>query len=699
MTAVPGSSLWVELFQPACLKRIVNRLETWMIGRPMRRLFHSTIRLLLLFTLTGMAAAQDDQQPQVAGYWLANRFSVRISEVESRLKAIFGELHHLPVMPDLDALGTHGFHSNFTATSEDNWFQIEWERPQRIDGVAMIPTRLTTQSGDRSNYGLPNSLRIEVRKVGASDFVPLHTILDTHLDQRRGDPLFVALPPMEVLGLRFVPVDLPTLPGKIVRFFSLSELMVFDGKRNVAEEGRLSAPYSIDTEEGWHLQYLIDGQSPLGPPEFPLPGNSLGWHADNGERPDASCFARIDLGARRRFEAIRLTAARGDSPIKGPGFGFPRSFRLECSDSVEGPWKVLWTTDGMDFPNPGYNPATFRFPEAEGRFIRLMVSKFDAPDRLTTPRILLSECEVIHQGRNLALGCPVVTSDQRESIPHDATRVWSSAGLTDGYSSTGRIMELRDWAEQLSRRFDLLLEQKSLLAERDKIVNRFHNLFLFSIFSLLGLSILGMMVWQIRIRLNNRRQVAALRRRISSDLHDEVGSNLATIALLSELAPSPGHLDDINRLSRETTQSLHEIVDITLAPKRARKPIAERLRDIGSLMLREHHWTFEGHAAPEIDLEQRRNLIFYFKESLHNIIRHAEARNVAIILEESEGRLRLIVTDDGKGIANPSTDVSGKLHTLRQRADSLQGELQVDSSPESGTRLTLTFPLRRKSRK
>jgi signal transduction histidine kinase len=292
----------------------------------------------------------------------------------------------------------------------------------------------------------------------------------------------------------------------------------------------------------------------------------------------------------------------------------------------------------------------------------------------------------------------VVTSDARSSIPHDATRVWSSAGLTDGFSSTGRIMSLRQWAGDLSLRFDLLREQRTLLAERDSIVSRYHNLFLFSVFGVLGLAIFGMILWQIRIRLNNRRQVAALRRRISSDLHDEVGSNLATIALLSEMAPAPGHLDDISRLSRETSQSLREIVEITLAPKRARKPISERLREIASLMLREHQWTFEGHASPEIDLEQRRNLVFFFKESLHNVIRHAKATHVHIVIEEADRMLRLIITDDGQGMRNPSTDEAENLHTLRQRTDSLHGELQVDSSENRGTRLTLAFPIRSHTR-
>jgi signal transduction histidine kinase len=115
-------------------------------------------------------------------------------------------------------------------------------------------------------------------------------------------------------------------------------------------------------------------------------------------------------------------------------------------------------------------------------------------------------------------------------------------------------------------------------------------------------------------------------------------------------------------------------------------------------MLREHQWTFEGHASPEIDLEQRRNLVFFFKESLHNVIRHAKATHVHIVIEEADRMLRLIITDDGQGMRNPSTDEAENLHTLRQRTDSLRGELQVDSSENRGTRLTLAFPIRSHTR-
>lgn len=657
------------------------------------------ILLILLSTLPTRLCGQGKPDTQFAGHWLANRFSERFGTIQKRLATISNDLRTLPIMPDLDALGTHGFHSNFIPTSKGNWFQISWDTPQSIDGIAVIPTRLPSQSGDRSNYGLPKTLLVEMQHPGQASFVALAIIKDTQLDLRRGDPIFLDVAATDVIALRFIPIESPTLPGKLVRFFSLSELMVFQGEENIAPTGHFTAPYSIDTEVGWNIRYLIDGQSPLGPPELPILGHSLGWYSDNAGKADSHCFARIDLRESRRFDSICLIAARGDAPIKGPGFGFPARFNLECGDSADGPWRTLWTTGETDFPNPGYNPTTFRFTEATARYVRLYIFKLNVADQFTTPRVLLSECEVFHDGKNLALSCPVATSDHRASIPHDATRIWSRQGLTDGFTSTGKIIPTRQWVSQLSSRFDLISERKSLLNEGDTLIRRLQKAFLVSSFGFLGLAILGLIYWQIRLRLGNRRQVVALRHRISSDLHDEVGSNLATIALLSEMPPSSIYLHDINRLSRESSQSLRDIVEITLASNRARKPLYERLREIASLMLCDHQWTMEGQASPEIDLEQRRNLIFYFKESLHNIIRHAEARHVHILIQETSDELQLLIEDDGCGIQNLSADVTENLHTLRHRADSLRGTLQIESAPDHGTRLRLVFPIRQPFKK
>jgi signal transduction histidine kinase len=648
-------------------------------------------------------AAVPGADPHSFTHRLAVRLSERLTLIEERLAHIDREMRGLPVLPDMDALGSHGFHSNFTEDSESNWFRIAWKQPRRIEGIALVPTRQTTQSGDMSNYGFPRSLRIEAGIPGHQAPVVIAELHDSHLDFRRGEPVHLPLAPTVVEWLRVIPTDLPTFPGKSVRFFSVSEFLVFDGDRNIAPDGDLSAGFSIDGEAGWNLRYLVDGQSPLGPPELPLPAQSLGWHTDMVQSPDSVAWAVVDLGGTAAVDGVRIIAAKGDSPVKGPGFGFPVEFRIDTSTRARGDdWTTVWSSGPDPFQNPGYNPVLIRFPKVDARRVRLFIVTQHQPDKLTAPRVLLSEFEVLQGNTNLALLKPVTSSDQQKSRPHDAKRVWSAAGLTDGHSSTGRLMPLRRWVEELSRCFDLALEQRALVIERERILSRTHVLALAAAFTLLGGMIVALMIWQIRLRMSARRHIGLLRRKISSDLHDEVGSNLATISLLAEISPATGDpppLADISRLARESSLSLREIIDLTLVPKRARKPLPERLREIAGLMLKDHDWRLQGEDSPDLDPEQRRNLVFFFKEALHNIFRHAAATRVEMKLAATHGMLELSIHDNGRGLPPRTPADTPRLRTLEQRAESLHGRLDIESCPGSGTHLTLRFPLKQHPRR
>lgn len=400
------------------------------------------------------------------------------------------------------------------------------------------------------------------------------------------------------------------------------------------------------------------------------------------------------------MDAVRLVAARGDSPVKGPGFGFPVKFSIEVKDDeISAPWRSVWDSGEYAFPNPGYNPVMLHFAPVRARHVRLSITGQHQPDRLTAPRVLLSEFEVLDGQTNLALGRPVTTVNRESSRPHDGRRVWSDAGLTDGSSSTGRLISLRRWVEDLSRRFDLALERQALIAEHDSIIKRTFRASLVTAFSLLSTVIIGLIIWHVRLRVAGHRRIRELRHRISSDLHDEVGSNLATIALLAEIKPVNDpvkRFGDISRMAYESSLSLREIVDISLAPKRARKPLPERLREISSLMLKDHAWTFSGDASPNLDPEQRRNLVFFLKEALHNISNHASARHVEIAFETNATHARLSVTDDGCGLPELPPPGGGhpRLRALEQRATSLHGTLSVESKAGAGTSLNLRFPLR-----
>lgn len=646
---------------------------------------------VLFASLSTTLAARDFE------YRLASVWKPEIKSIDQRLSTIRGEMARLPQMPDMDARGTHGFHSDFTLDSESNWFRIDWDDPRTIDAIALIPTRLTTQSGDMSNYGLPGRLRIEAGVPGSDETAVLAEVVDTRLATRRGQPVFIGIPPTEVMWLRFIPIDLPTFPGKQVRFFSVAEALVFHGDENVAPLGKLSAKFSIDAETGWNLQYLVDGKSPLGPAEMPEPSNSLGWHTDLASTRNSVTWAEIDLGDIRRIDSVRLVAAKGDSPVKGPGFGFPVRFQIEITSTRDGDndWWTAWESGPHPFPNPGYNPVTLSFPPADGRRVRLLIHEQHQPDLLTAPRILISEFEVLEGKTNHALGRPVRTPDVVESRPHDAVRVWSAAGLTDGHSSTGRLIPLRPWIEKLAHRFDLETEQRELLVTRGAILSQTRTALITIAFAALATAIIGLVLWQISIRLAARRQIHLLRRRISGDLHDEVGSNLATIALLAEISNDPAKSTsaDISRLARESSLSLREIIDFTLVPKRVRKPLPERLREIADVMLRGMDWSFSGDDDFELDLERRRNLVFFFKEALHNIVRHSRARHVRILFEVNRNSALLRVADDGIGIASAPGE-KPCLRTLEQRAEALGGSLEVDAPKGGGTTLELTFPTR-----
>jgi signal transduction histidine kinase len=194
-----------------------------------------------------------------------------------------------------------------------------------------------------------------------------------------------------------------------------------------------------------------------------------------------------------------------------------------------------------------------------------------------------------------------------------------------------------------------------------------------------------------RSHLQNAKKIKELRMSISSDLHDEVGSNLATISLLADLPQGVGEggtLKEVKRLATETSLSLREIVDLTLAD-RARRALVDRMRDIASLMLCDHEWHLDVSDLPELGHLHRRDLIFYFKEALHNIIQHASAHVVIIRMFVREKRMILEIQDDGCGF---DYDCARSLLTLHQRTTSLGGILQVETGPEKGTCLRLDFP-------
>jgi two-component system nitrate/nitrite sensor histidine kinase NarX len=101
---------------------------------------------------------------------------------------------------------------------------------------------------------------------------------------------------------------------------------------------------------------------------------------------------------------------------------------------------------------------------------------------------------------------------------------------------------------------------------------------------------------------------------------------------------------------------------------------------------------------PELRLTaaQEFQLLRIVQEALANIAKHARARHAWLTIEQRNGRVDLVVEDDGDGIALADAPADGESHygldIMRQRAATLHGALDVCARDGGGTRVHLWFP-------
>jgi len=199
------------------------------------------------------------------------------------------------------------------------------------------------------------------------------------------------------------------------------------------------------------------------------------------------------------------------------------------------------------------------------------------------------------------------------------------------------------------------------------------------------------------------------RARIAQDLHDELGSQLTRISLLSGLLradkDNPGlvaaHAGKLSLSADETVRALEEIVW-------AVRPDSDTLQSLIDYMTHFAGELFDGSPTrcrldlspdlPALALppDKRHNIFLIVKEALTNALKHAAAKEVHVAAKADGSMLEIAVTDDGKGFTETGTAAAaGKrngLGNMRQRAAAIGGQLDLQSTPQ-GTSVRLTVNL------
>jgi signal transduction histidine kinase len=204
-----------------------------------------------------------------------------------------------------------------------------------------------------------------------------------------------------------------------------------------------------------------------------------------------------------------------------------------------------------------------------------------------------------------------------------------------------------------------------------------------------------------RLRRSRRAEMEALRLRISRDLHDEIGSHLGSIRLMSELAlredGASESLQEIHRLAGEAAESMRGIIWLVRegdAPKLT--SLVEAMRQSAGSLLKGIEWTLaspEGGDAATASLEFHRQVFLFFREAVYNIARHAKAMRVSLQITWQPKKLQMVIEDDGCGFDASVVTAGNGLANLRHRAEVLGGDVKITSEAGKGTRIVLEAPL------
>jgi len=632
---------------------------------------------------------------------MASKWDDHYCETQKKLASLQAVLSTLAPASPLDNQGVCiGYHSEFSVSADiQKEFLLDLNSIQAIDSVALVPAQILGFDGRLTGYGFPQQFRVEISED--KTFNALKVLGNfTASDFPNPGRLPVTLEANGAKG-RFVRVVVTRLAGGSNHwFFALGEVFVFGGERNLALGllgMNINPTDSFGNPPAWLKSNSVDGQSGLGPAVETGGSPTIGWRAESSETESKSPWVCLDLGRAVSLDEVRIHPAQPQDSPRGAGYAFPKGLVIVGALDADFTSAVsLFQTGGLELPVSGGNPVCVRVAHSPVRFLRItgkqmrvLRDKFECA---------FSEIEAFSEGLNVALGASVTTSSSEEEAP------WSAAALTDGFNSNGRLIPLRPWLEELSQRRTLEETARALqsfLTRREaqwrSALGRFYEM------AGITILLLAALFWW-RSRAARARDLELLRQRIARDLHDEIGSNLGTISMLSQMAleshqPDPQARSDILEMGSLAAHSVGAIRDLVWLLKheaaRSADFVAEMKITAGPLLIG-INWELEAdtrNLPTSMSFALRRDIFLAFKEILHNAAKHAGASRILIQLSASEQRMSLSVADNGRGFDPERAQGGIGLASLKARAAAAGGEVRFQSRPREGTLVVFELPL------
>jgi signal transduction histidine kinase len=594
-------------------------------------------------------------------------------------------------------IGAIGYRSAIHDSPDSlEWLHIELKEEAPIDQIVLVPAIWRDTKKGFSADGFPREFRLLVGSGQTTNLTVSFGEADEVLP--RIAPLVVPFKTTASwVRLEASILSPRSFDGKYN--LELAELMVFSGEENVALQQTVETPPPAREEGGARQKrYLVDGFVPYlmnaatGEQSLAMVSN-IGI----GEHPSLT----IDLGAPYPLHRLHLHAVdlSDTIPQSTPSdFGIPPRFIVEGANHID-------FTDAktlVDFRmNSIYEIGPIlarRFSRTTCRYVRLTAIEpyiYHGPFE-SGSRIGFAEIELFSGSRNVALG-KAATANFSLNNPGR-----SLSALTDGLNLYGKILPARLWMEELARRHDLETERPKIREALDRGYAR-QKANLRRMVWLATLLVAGIAFAILIERMVHMHQLTRLKERFAADLHDELGANLHSIGLLSDLAEETkddpedlsGFLHRIRTVTERTGTAVRHIADMQEANglftglMKDMERAAERI--VTNL---EHEIVIEGEEYfKRLNARKQMDLFLFYKECLINICRHSDATHLNTRLTADNRKIHLSIRDDGRGIEGPMGNAPPP--SLKRRARLLGAEVTAEHPASGGTCINLTYRTRR----
>ncbi len=201
------------------------------------------------------------------------------------------------------------------------------------------------------------------------------------------------------------------------------------------------------------------------------------------------------------------------------------------------------------------------------------------------------------------------------------------------------------------------------------------------------------------------------RQRLSRDLHDDIGSTLSSINILSnmvlrnEILQQPdasgeklkSAIEKINDRSQRLLDNMSDIVWCINPENDTMEEVLARMRLYATTLLEakriEYKIDFPNENVDfKLTIDSKNNIFLIFKEAVNNLSKYSGCTQANLSLTFDEKNIHLKIEDNGKGFNAAEINHRGGLSNMQHRAEEIKGTIKINSIEEKGTKIELSMP-------